>query len=146
MKFSKKSRYGLRAMIDLAVHSKDELVPLASIAKRNEISLQYLEQIFSSLRKAHIVKSVKGSQGGYYIERNLADITIAEIILAIEGNYELEKEENPQGLRGEQIVIQSLVIDRINDATGQILSEITLQDLVGSYINYQDSLHGMYYI
>lgn len=133
-------------MIDLAVHSKDELVPLASIAKRNEISLQYLEQIFSSLRKAHIVKSVKGSQGGYYIERNLADITIAEIILAIEGNYELEKEENPQGLRGEQIVIQSLVIDRINDATGQILSEITLQDLVGSYINYQDSLHGMYYI
>ncbi len=146
MKFSKKSRYGLRAMMDLAVHAKEELVPLASIAKRNEISLQYLEQIFSSLRKAHIVKSVKGSQGGYYIERNLTDITVAEIIVAIEGNYQLEKEENPQGLRGEQIIIQKLVIDKINEATERILSETTLQDLVSSYINYQDSLHGMYYI
>ena len=56
MKLSKKSRYGLRALIDLAVNSRTELVSLGSIAQRNDISAQYLEHVFSALRKAHIVK------------------------------------------------------------------------------------------
>lgn len=63
MKLSKKSRYGLRALIDLAVNSRTEQVSLGSIAQRNDISAQYLEHVFSGLRKAHIVKSIKGSQG-----------------------------------------------------------------------------------
>lgn len=63
MKLSKKSRYGLRALIDLAVNSRTEQVSLGSIAQRNDISAQYLEHVFSALRKAHIVKSIKGSQG-----------------------------------------------------------------------------------
>ena len=69
MKLSKKSRYGLRALIDLAVNSRTELVSLGSIAQRNDISAQYLEHVFSALRKGHIVKSMKGSQGGYFLER-----------------------------------------------------------------------------
>ena len=64
MKLSKKSRYGLRALIDLAVNSRTELVSLGSIAQRNDISAQYLEHVFSALRKAHIVKSMKGFQMG----------------------------------------------------------------------------------
>ena len=60
MNFSKKSRYGLRALIDLSVYSKESHVALAAIAERNSISPQYLEQVFAALRKAGIIKSVKG--------------------------------------------------------------------------------------
>ena len=62
MKLSMKSRYGLRALIDLAINSKTEQVALNSIAERNKISPKYLEQVFASIRKAGIVKSIKGSQ------------------------------------------------------------------------------------
>ena len=67
MNFSKKSRYGLRALIDLSVYSKESHVALAAIAERNSISPQYLEQVFAALRKAGIIKSVKGPQGGYLL-------------------------------------------------------------------------------
>ena len=80
MKLSKKSRYGLRALIDLAVNSRTEQVSLGSIAQRNDISAQYLEHVFSGLRKAHIVKSIKGSQGGYFLEKAPELITVAEIV------------------------------------------------------------------
>jgi Rrf2 family protein len=78
LKLSKKSRYGLRALIDLAVNSRTELVSLGSIAQRNDISAQYLEHVFSALRKGHIVKSMKGSQGGYFLERDPKEITVAQ--------------------------------------------------------------------
>ena len=69
MNLSKKSRYGITALIDLAVYAKDQCVQLSSIAERNNISVKYLEQIFSSLRKAGLVRSVKGPQGGYLLAK-----------------------------------------------------------------------------
>ena len=75
MKLSMKSRYGLRALIDLSVNSKNEQVALGGIAERNNISPQYLEQVFASLRKAGIVKSIKGSQGGYFLNKPAEQIT-----------------------------------------------------------------------
>lgn len=80
MKLSMKSRYGLRALIDLSVNSKNEQVALGGIAERNNISPQYLEQVFASLRKAGIVKSIKGSQGGYFLNKPAEQITISEVI------------------------------------------------------------------
>ena len=82
MKLSMKSRYGLRALIDLSVNSKNEQVALGGIAERNNISPQYLEQVFASLRKAGIVKSIKGSQGGYFLNKPAEQITISEVIEA----------------------------------------------------------------
>ena len=93
MKFSKKSRYGVAALIDLAVNSKNGHVALGSIAERNEISPQYLEQVFASLRRAGIVKSVKGSQGGYLLKYPSSSITVASIIQALEGTYYLDGQE-----------------------------------------------------
>ena len=69
MNLSKKSRYGITALIDLAVYAKDQCVQLSSIAERNNISVKYLEQIFSSLRKSGLVRSVKGPQGGYLLAK-----------------------------------------------------------------------------
>lgn len=147
MKLSKKSRYGLRALIDLAVNSRTELVSLGSIAQRNDISAQYLEHVFSALRKAHIVKSMKGSQGGYFLERDLKEITVAQIVEALEGTYDLEDEVDRNSVgRGDQEAIQHLIIDRINDCVREILEDVTLKDLVDAYEGYQDSVEGMYYI
>ena len=137
MKLSKKSRYGLRALIDLAVNSRTEQVSLGSIAQRNDISA----------RKAHIVKSIKGSQGGYFLEKAPELITVAEIVEALEGSYYLEDEEGDMsGLRGDQEAIQHLIIDRINEKNREILEDITLKDLVEAFEGYQDSVEGMYYI
>ena len=145
MKLSKKSRYGLRALIDLAVNSRTELVSLGSIAQRNDISAQYLEHVFSALRKAHIVKSMKGSQGGYFLERDPKEITVAQIVEALEGTYDLEDEVDRNNVgRGDQEAIQHL--DRINDCVQEILEDVTLKDLVDAYEGYQDSVEGMYYI
>ncbi len=147
MKLSKKSRYGLRALIDLAVNSRTELVSLGSIAQRNDISAQYLEHVFSALRKAHIVKSMKGSQGGYFLERDSKEITVAQIVEALEGTYDLEDEVDRNNVgRGDQEAIQHLIIDRINDCVQEILEDVTLKDLVDAYEGYQDSVEGMYYI
>lgn len=147
MKLSKKSRYGLRALIDLAVNSRTELVSLGSIAQRNDISAQYLEHAFSALRKAHIVKSMKGSQGGYFLERDPKEITVAQIVEALEGTYDLEDEVDRNNVeRGDQEAIQHLIIDRINDCVQEILEDVTLKDLVDAYEGYQDSVEGMYYI
>ena len=144
MKLSKKSRYGLRALIDLAVNSRTELVSLGSIAQRNDISAQYLEHVFSALRKGHIVKSMKGSQGGYFLERDPKEITVAQIVEALEGTYDLEDEVDRGS--GDQEAIQHLIIDRINDCVQEILEDVTLKDLVDAYEGYQDSVEGMYYI
>ena len=147
MKLSKKSRYGLRALIDLAVNSRTELVSLGSIAQRNDISAQYLEHVFSALRKAHIVKSMKGSQGGYFLERDPKEITVAQIVEALEGTYDLEDEVDRNSVeRGDQEAIQHLIIDRINDCVQEILEDVTLKYLVDAYEGYQDSVEGMYYI
>lgn len=147
MKLSKKSRYGLRALIDLAVNSRTELVSLGSIAQRNDISAQYLEHVFSALRKAHIVKSMKGSQGGYFLERDPKEIMVAQIVEALEGTYDLEDEVDRNNVeRGDQEAIQHLIIDRINDCVQEILEDVTLKDLVDAYEGYQDSVEGMYYI
>ena len=147
MKLSKKSRYGLRALIDLAVNSRTELVSLGSIAQRNDISAQYLEHVFSALRKGHIVKSMKGSQRGYFLERDPKEITVAQIVEALEGTYDLEDEVDRNSVgRGDQEAIQHLIIDRINDCVQEILEDVTLKDLVDAYEGYQDSVEGMYYI
>ena len=132
MNFSKKSRYGLRALIDLSVYSKESHVALAAIAERNSISPQYLEQVFASLRKAGIVKSIKGSQGGYFLSRPPQEITVSSIIEALEGDYRIEDEELPKEGKytGSVKAIQKLVIDRVNDSVTEILRSVTLLSLI----------------
>lgn len=67
MIFSKRSRYGIRALVDLAVYGQNTRVQLSEIANRNDISVKYLEQIFTALRKAGVIRSIKGPQGGYQL-------------------------------------------------------------------------------
>jgi len=86
MQLSTKGRYAVMAMIDLAGHGANSglSVPLASIAERQHISLAYLEQLFMKLRRAGLVKAIRGPKGGYQLARTAADISIAEIMTAAE--------------------------------------------------------------
>ncbi|MBQ7371654.1 MAG: Rrf2 family transcriptional regulator [Blautia sp.] len=148
MKLSKKSRYGLRALIDLAVNSIRGHVSLNSIAERNEISPQYLEQVFAALRRAGIVKSVKGPQGGYLLNGEADEITLAQILEALEGTYYLEPEEKLDNPDSQKIAetVQELLIDRVNEETERLLKEITLADLEKGYLEKKGYDQNMYYI
>ncbi len=84
MKLSTKGRYAVMAMVDLASTSKGQPVALADIAARQEISLSYLEQLFSKLRKGGVVKSVRGPGGGYLLAHPMEETRISDIILAVD--------------------------------------------------------------
>lgn len=147
MKLSKKSRYGLRALVDLAVHSEEGHVALNSIAERNDISAQYLEQVFAALRRAGIVKSIKGPQGGYLLNRPIKEITVASILDALEGGYHFEKEESsPADNHGISDAIQVLLIDEINVKLDDVLQNLTLADLKSYYVSHSAYAQDMYYI
>lgn len=148
MKFSKKSRYGLIALIDLSVNSKTDHVALNSIAERNGLSSQYLEQIFAALRRAGIVKSVKGPQGGYLLGREAGKITVSEILEALEGDYRFESESISEDSKnvGISITIQQLVIDKVNQELENILTNLTLADLEREYQEHNAYSQDMYYI
>ena len=130
----------MAALIDLAVNSKNGHVALGSIAERNEISPQYLEQVFASLRRAGIVKSVKGSQGGYLLKYPSSSITVASIIQALEGT---KTEESAAGIAE---TIQEDIVDRVNHGLDQILQNLTLADLEESFQERQSGGQEMYYI
>ena len=84
MKLSTKGRYAVMAMVDLAQASLERPVPLGDIASRQEISLSYLEQLFAKLRRAGVVKSVRGPGGGYLLSRTADEIRVADIIVAVD--------------------------------------------------------------
>ncbi len=85
MKVSTKGRYALRIMLDLAMHNSGDLVPLKDIAKRQGITLKYMEQIISPLSKAGFVQSLRGSAGGYRLARNPSEYTVGSILRVLEG-------------------------------------------------------------
>ncbi len=148
MKLSKKSRYGLRALIDLSVNSKTDHVALNSIAERNSISPQYLEQVFASLRRAEIIKSIKGPQGGYLLNGSAEDITVASILEALEGSYQIEPEVGSEDGSQQEIAqtIQTVIIDKVNDELDELLKHTTLADLEKEYLTHRGYDQDMYYI
>jgi Rrf2 family protein len=85
LKVSTRGRYGLRALIDLAVYENSGAISIREISERQQISEQYLEQLFASLRKAGIVKSVRGAHGGYLLNQLPGEITLKDILNVLEG-------------------------------------------------------------
>ena len=147
MKISTKGRYGLRALVDLAANGDNTTVSLVSVAQRQKISLNYLEQVFATLRKAGIVKSVKGAQGGYMLSKRPEEICLGDILTALEGRFSIVDE--PESEKADDTLrktLNEMVWDRINDSVNQFLEERTLAELVENYrrLNMQEG--NMYYI
>lgn len=136
MKISTKSQYGLRAMVYLTkVFKKDKIFPLREIAKKEDISFDYLEKIISKLEKANLVKSKKGVQGGYSLARPPAKIKIGEIIKVFEGTMApvrcvaIERKERNYCPR-KKICKSFFVWKKIQEVLNSALNSITLADLI----------------
>lgn len=147
MKLSTKGRYGLRAMVDLAIHSVDGHVALNSIAERQEISENYLEQVFSVLRKGGLVKSVKGAQGGYTLGDKSSNLTVGNILRVLEGDLSIiDKKGELDKKNTVEYCIRTNVWDKLNDSVNSVVDSITLEDLVQDYQELNKNLSLMFYI
>jgi len=147
MKFSTKGRYGLRAMVDLAVYANSGQVALNSIADRQNISLNYLEQVFSALRKAGLVKSIKGAQGGYMLAKSPKLTTAGDILRVLEGSLSIIDED--EAFVKETVIrncIKANIWEKIDEAVNAYVDSVTLEDLSRQYrkINGLDDF--IYYI
>lgn len=132
MKLSTKGRYGVKAMLDLAIHSEEGHVSLKSIADRQDLSENYLEQLFASLKKAGLVKSMRGAQGGYALAADTSAISIGAILRALEGSLAPVECSQMDGIgccRADECVTK-VVWDKINDSINSVVDHMSLQDLV----------------
>ncbi len=149
MKLSTKGRYGLRAMVDLAVNSSGDHVSLYSIAERQGISENYLEQVFSILRKAGLVKSVKGAQGGYVLSEAPSNTRAGTILRALEGELSVVDEDpsDKDVYRNNiQNCIKVNVWDKMNECLNQVVDSITLEDLANEYRSMNGESSFVFYI
>ena len=134
MKLSTKGRYGLRAMVDIAVYSQNSPVPISAIAERQNISVRYLEQLLPKLKKAGMIKSIRGAQGGYMLDKDPQDISAGDILRTLEGDLTpvdcAAFTGDTSNCGGTKFCVTKTVWKRINDSVQQAVDSITLQDLM----------------
>ncbi|MGM0769835.1 MAG: Fe-S cluster assembly transcriptional regulator IscR [Pseudomonadota bacterium] len=130
MKLTTKGRYAVTAMLDLALHGDHGPVSLADISARQEISLSYLEQLFSRLRRHKLVVSIRGPGGGYRLSRDAASVFVAEVVDAVSESLDTTRCGNKGDCQnGEKCLTHHLWSD-LSDQIHQFLSEISLADLM----------------
>lgn len=149
MKLSTKGRYGLRCMVDLALNATEQHVPLGIIAERQNLSILYLEQVFSALRKAGLVKSIKGAGGGYTLARPASEISAGDVLRSLEGELTIVSRSARETGEEENAIERSLKAHlwmKIDDAVLNLLDTTTLEMLaeVASKAEAADLL--VYYI
>lgn len=132
MRLSTKGHYGLKAMFDLAQHFGSDPIPLKSVAERQNLPEYYLEQLIAVLRKAGLVKSVRGAQGGYILARKPGEIKVGDIIRALEGPIapvECVNEFTPTECDNADYCITRSVWARVRDSIIEVLDSISLDDM-----------------
>ena len=130
MKLTTKGRYAVTAMLDLALRYDKGAVTLAEIAKRQGISLSYLEQLFAKLRRSGLVDSVRGPGGGYTLAMEPAKISVAEIIVAINENIDATRCGGEKNCHGDETCLTHQLWEDLSTRIHEFLSGITLGDLV----------------
>jgi Rrf2 family cysteine metabolism transcriptional repressor len=133
MKLSTKGRYGVKAMVDLAINYGEQPVSIKSISERQSISEYYLEQLFSSLRKAKLIKSIRGAQGGYVLNRAPEEITIYDVINVLEGPIEVSNCIDDGACNNIDCCATRLLWKKIKNSIDSVTSSITLKDIVDDY-------------
>jgi Rrf2 family protein len=134
-------------MLDLALNSRGGHVALNTIAERQNISSNYLEQVFSILRKAGLVNSVKGAQGGYVLADNAHRITVGQILRVLEGDLAVagdDSENEPDN--PVEYCLKKHVWEKINESINEVVDAMTLEDLLVNYTRMQGQMSLMFYI
>ena len=130
MKISTKGHYAVQAMVDLATQPDNLPVSLASISLRQDISLSYLEQLFFKLRKAKLVKSVRGPGGGYLLAKSFSDVTIGEIFSAVDENIILtDCVEDAEVCSKTRKCVTQLLWRKVSESLQKTLFSITLNEV-----------------
>ncbi|MEX1378369.1 MAG: Rrf2 family transcriptional regulator [Eubacteriales bacterium] len=129
MKISTKSRYGIRMLIDMYENMSESPMRLADIAQRQEVSQHYLEQVASDLKRAGIIYSVKGPQGGYFLSKDADEIIIGDVIRILEGDI-LLTDSHMQNDSILQQTINKSVYNKLNSRIKDLVDSISLKGLV----------------
>ena len=130
MRLTTKGRYAVTAMLDLSINASKGPVTLSDISKRQDISLSYLEQLFSKLRKQDLVSSVRGPGGGYLLGRKDSDIDIAQIIDAVSESLDTTKCQGKGDCQGGETCLTHYLWEDLSAQIHKFLSNISLADLV----------------
>lgn len=148
MRISSKARYGLAATISMAeMGDVDECITIIRLSKKLKISKTYLEQVFALLKRGGIVTSVKGAQGGYHLARQARNITVYDVLSAIETSI-FEKTEATVADSDEMIekVMLENVFVKLDGCLTSVLTGISIEDLVNQIETYKNNGNYMYYL
>jgi len=133
MKVSLRATYGIIAAVDLAMHHAEQPVCAKSIAKRQSIPARFLEQVLHAMKKAGVVTSQRGAQGGYVLSRKPSDVSVADILDALEGPLLATNGaaglKSPASRGAKQEVLLAHIWDRVKQAELSVLSEVTVEEL-----------------
>ncbi len=130
MRLTTKGRYAVTAMLDLSLHGDAGPISLADISKRQEISLSYLEQLFSKLRQHQLVSSVRGPGGGYRLSRDSADIYVAQIIDAVNESIDATNCRGAGNCKNGKVCLTHNLWADLSEQIHHFLSGISLASLV----------------
>lgn len=143
MRISTKGRYGTRVLLELALHQDEGLIPLKEIARKQDISLSYLEHLITPLVNAGIVKTSRGPRGGVSLIKQPQEIRLSEVILLFEGSVApVECVINPDAYPRSGLCVAHEVWKRVQKAINGVLESTTMQDLVERQKNKWNNLRG----
>lgn len=130
MRLTTKGRFAVTAMIDLALHGDQGPVALAGISERQRISLSYLEQLFGKLRRNNLVGSVRGPGGGYHLARPMSEVSVADIILAVDEPIDATQCKGKENCQNDQRCMTHDLWTNLNTKIRDYLALVTLEQLV----------------
>lgn len=135
MNLSTKSRYGLRMLIDISLQRENSPITLASIASRQNVSPNYLEQVASDLKRAGFIHSVKGAGGGYLLSGSPDDIIIGDVLKVLEGDVRVtDRDHGDESILKE--IIRESIYDVINKNIARYVNSITLGELINGNMHF----------
>ena len=144
MILSTKGRYGLKIMYELALNYGEGPMSLKEVAQRQQLSETYLEQLIAHLKKAGLVRSIRGAQGGYELIRKPEEISVGEIIRTLEGPLapsECVMDNEPECTKAENCVTR-LIWEKIMEGINNVVDSITLNDMVNDYYKLKRKKEG----
>jgi Rrf2 family iron-sulfur cluster assembly transcriptional regulator len=138
MKLTTKGRFAVAAMLDLAMQRSRDPVTLAEISQRQGISLSYLEQLFSKLRRHSLVDSLRGPGGGYRLAKDMGQVSVAEIIVAVDEPIDATQCGGKEDCHDDKKCITHDLWARLNERIFDYLSAVTLKQLIDDHAAKQD--------
>ena len=146
MKVSLRSTYGIMAAVDLAMQAASAPIQAKAIARRQGIPARFLEQVLHAMKKAGLVSSQRGAQGGYVLSKKPSEVSLADILEALEGPFLRLEQTNGLHRISKSEALLAKVWDRVHEAERHVLEGITVEELAGQQRRLEQQRSLMYHI